>query len=97
MVIAFDEEGYARQLRFTAELDDEAIKQLLESIEPGSADDFEKDITSLDARLEVTTTNSRIDEDIEVDRPEDAVSFLQLFDDLEKTFGGSTDTESLNS
>lgn len=84
-------------MRFTAELDDEAIKQLLERIEPGSADDFEKDITSLDARLEVTTTNSRIDEDIEVDRPEDAVSFLQLFDDLEKTFGGSTDTESLNS
>ncbi|MHB1381216.1 MAG: LolA-like protein [Thermoleophilia bacterium] len=84
-----DEEGYARQLRVSVELDDEAIKQVLENIEPGGAEDFEKNITSLDARLEFTTTNSRIDEDIEVARPKDAVPFTRLFEDLEETFGSS--------
>jgi polyhydroxyalkanoate synthesis regulator phasin len=89
-----DEDGYLLQQRVTIELDEEDLQQLIEAIEPESVEGFEEDITYLDLRMEVTTTNSRIGEDIDIDRPEDAVSFMELFEDLEDSFGGGSGTDS---
>lgn len=96
-----DAEGYIRQQRLTLELDRDSLRELLVKVEQEAGEemveDFEQDITYLDARLVLTSKNSRIGEDdIELERPKDAVPFLQLFEELEETLGGGSTTESWN-
>lgn len=91
-----DEKGYPRQQRYTIELDDEDMRQILAASDGSGVDSFNEDISMLDARIEITLKNSRIGEDIAIERPEDAIPFTQLFEDLDKTFSGDSSTEAWN-